>query len=210
MHTHSILSHDGGIREEEYQHILKKGMLDYVAITDHNTIAYAIFLRKSLGEQIIVGEEITSKEGHVIGLFLTKPVAPFLPLQETISLIKNQGGIVYIPHPFDVYRKGIGEKHLILAKKDIDVIETFNARVIFRSQNQKATQFAEKLGIVKAAGSDAHAANGLGKTYTSVMNKITRDTLKQTLQNALLHEQYASFFDYLSPKVNRVKKRLRY
>src|SRR5476649_2676258 len=97
LHTHSIASPDGSITLEDYRSILNSGRLDMVAITDHNTIGFAMATKKTLGVRIIVGEEIKCLEGEIIGLFLSKPVEPGRPYTQTIEDIKDQGGLVYIP-----------------------------------------------------------------------------------------------------------------
>lgn len=206
LHTHSVKSPDGSITVSDYEKALHAHLLDYVAITDHNAIDYALFCQKKLGEQIIIGEEINTKQGHVIGLFLKKIIEKDQDIEKTIELIKEQNGLVYIPHPFDTFRNGIGKKNLLLIKETIDIIESFNARVIFAWQNNKALEFTQKEKIIQACGSDAHSATGLGKTYTIVTNTVASDTLKQALRNASFHAQYLSFFDYLTPKINRIKK----
>src|SRR3954467_12292615 len=105
LHTHSIASPDGSLGLEDYRRALAEKRLDYIAITDHNRIDFAAQIRATLGEQIIIGEEITAVEGEVIGLFLREAVPAGLPLAETIQRITDQGGVVYIPHPFETVRK---------------------------------------------------------------------------------------------------------
>ncbi|MDA1317355.1 MAG: hypothetical protein O3B87_05045, partial [bacterium] len=98
LHTHSVLSHDGGISELEYKSVLDAHILDFVAITDHNQIEFALQMHEQFPEKIIVGEEIKTNEGDIIGLFLTKLISPGLSSKKTVELIKDQDGLVYIPH----------------------------------------------------------------------------------------------------------------
>ncbi len=194
FHTHSILSQDGGISENDYKKALVEKKLDYIAITDHNEIDYALLCQKNLGENIIVGEEITTSSGEIIGLFLTKRVPPNLTLQETIKQIKKQHGIVYIPHAFDTHRFGIGEKNLRVIQQDIDIIETFNGRMTIASANIEAENFAQENSITSACASDAHSANGLGYTYTIVGEK-----------NLSYNKKYLSSLAYCAPMYNRIR-----
>src|ERR1700690_3423004 len=95
LHTHSILSHDGGVTEADYTTILNHGILDCVAVTDHNQILFAQRLHTRFKNRIIVGEEISTAEGHLIGLFLTRAIAPGLSAEKTAYHIKEQNGLVY-------------------------------------------------------------------------------------------------------------------
>ncbi|MCA9330415.1 PHP domain-containing protein, partial [Candidatus Saccharibacteria bacterium] len=112
LHTHSQASPDGGITAEQYAHVLSTGLLDMIAITDHNSIAYAQEVQKQLGDKIIVGEEIMTNDGEIVGLFLTQVIEPGLSAQETCRRIKAQHGLVYIPHPFETVRKGLHPEKL--------------------------------------------------------------------------------------------------
>ena len=122
LHTHSILSYDGGISRQEYINALNNKILDCIAITDHNEIDFALNLYKDFPKNIIVGEEIMTNDGEIIGLFLKKLIPKHLSVIKTIELIKEQNGLVYIPHPFDLMRAGIGEDLLKKHIKDIDTL----------------------------------------------------------------------------------------
>lgn len=208
FHTHSIFSPDGGITKKEYEKILAEKKLDAVAITDHHSVEYALYCQKKIGERIIVGEEMTSTVGHVIGLFLTKTISSGLSLEETIERIHAQNGLVYIPHPFDVARHGIGKRNLETIEGKIDILESFNARIIFRLQNKHAGEFAFAHNVIQAAGSDAHSASSLGFTYTVLSEIPTAHTLPVLLSEATYKTQYLPFLSYFQPKLNRIRKRL--
>ncbi len=112
---------------------------------------------------MIVGEEVkTAEQGEVIGLFLSKKIPKGLTLQDTIAEIKRQGGLVYVPHPFDRLHSIPDYEHLLAVLEDIDAIEIFNPRVALPAFNEEAMRFASKYGIVGGAGSDSHVAQGLG------------------------------------------------
>lgn len=208
LHTHSIMSFDGSISEKDYRQILESGKLDFVAITDHNTIEFAQKLQKKLGDKIIVGEEITTQEGDIIGLFLAEKTEPGLTLSEAIQEIHRQKGLVYMPHPCDTLRKGIGEKLLLKYKKGIDIIEGFNARMIVRSYNLKAQEFARKCTMPMGVGSDAHTKYGLGSAYVLVDEIFTRKNALTLLQNAYFHVHYQPLLAFLAPKINKIKQKL--
>ena len=111
---------------------------------------------------VIVAEEVKTAEGEVIGLFLKEAIPPALSFDETLSLIKEQGGLVYVPHPFDALRTTPSYRALVDNLHRIDVIEIYNAKVALSSFNLSAERFAAKYNIVAGAGSDAHVLQGLG------------------------------------------------
>lgn len=206
LHTHSILSPDGGLTKEDYEHVLTRGILDFVAITDHNQVSFAQEMRKKWGEKIIVGEEIMTTSGEIIGLFLQERIAPKQSVADTLAAIHAQKGLVYIPHPFDMLRRGIGEKVFLQYLKDIDIIEGFNARVILPLHNAKALRFAKKHNLPIGVGSDSHVVRGIGHAYAIVDKKFTALSVKQLLSHAAYSQEYQHFFAYLAPKLNRLRK----
>jgi hypothetical protein len=138
--------------------------LDAIAITDHNEISGALEARdRADGIKVIVAEEIkTADQGEVIGLFIEEKIPRGLSLEETIAALKDQGGIVYVPHPFDRMHSVPDYEHLLKVVEDIDAIEVFNPRVAFSTFNEEAARFAAKYRITAGAGSDSHVAQGLG------------------------------------------------
>ncbi|HEY8584320.1 MAG TPA: PHP domain-containing protein, partial [Capillimicrobium sp.] len=134
--------------------------------TDHNEISGALEAQAKAAEfgvKIIVGEEVkTASQGEVIGLFLTEKIPRGLTLQETVAEIKRQGGLVYVPHPFDRMHAVPDYEHLLAIVDDVDAIEVFNPRVAIGAFNEEAQRFAAKYRIVAGAGSDSHVAQGLG------------------------------------------------
>lgn len=209
LHTHSIASPDGGITPSEYQQILADGTLDYVAITDHDTIDFAQKLKAKYGEQIIIGEEISTLEGDIVGLFLTECIAPNQTLIDTAKAIKKQNGLVYIPHPFETVRKGVSKTALESILDFIDIVEVFNGRAVFQNKGPLATAFARINNLPGASSSDAHGAKGLGSAYTIISKKPSPSNLVKQLRTARLTTKRPPLKTLLYPKTNRLKKRLR-
>lgn len=206
LHTHSEASRDGSITTTQYHQVLEDGTLDYVAITDHNKIDFALELQKTLGNKVIVGEEINTKEGEVIGLFLTEKISRDMTVKETIRAIKKQNGIVYVPHPFETVRKGLPRKVIESIIDDIDVMEVFNGRAFFQNKGPEAATLARINNIPGMASSDAHGAKGLGTAYGVIHKPPTANNLADQLSTAKLIMKRPPLKTLLYPKANRIKK----
>ncbi len=207
LHTHSIASPDGSLTLNDYDFMLKNDFLNYIAITDHNTIKLAQTIQQQLGQQIIVGEEILTKEGEIIGLFLNKLIPANLSLKETIQLIHYQGGLVYIPHPFALNRHGIGLKLIEKNITSIDIIECYNGRSLLNNHYRKIFDMIEKFGLVGVASSDSHGRIGFGRTY-SIIEKIAinQTNLIESLKKVHYHYRPAGLIARLYPTFNRLRK----
>ena len=209
LHTHSSASPDGGISEAQYRKALDSGLLDCVAVTDHNRIDFAMELQQSLGERIIVGEEIMSDAGEIIGLFLTEVVEPGLSPLDTIAAIRNQGGLVYIPHPFETIRKGLHPAVLEELSDTIDMIEICNGRAFAQNRSEQAVVWAKLNHVIGMASSDAHGYHGLGRTYTQLSQLPTRDNLLQLSMSGIPRTERPGIRALLYPKYHRLKRKLR-
>lgn len=209
LHTHSIASPDGGLTTKQYQQLISEGLVDYVAITDHNRIDFGLKLHEKLGDKVIVGEEIMTTEGEIVGLFLKKPIRPDLTPKQTISAIKEQGGLVYVPHPFETVRKGVHASTLEELADQIDIIEIYNGRVFAQDRSKQAVIWAKMNQVIGVASSDAHGMKGMGRTYTRISSTPSRDNLLSLLASAIPVAQRPSLRGILYPKYNRLKKRVR-
>jgi predicted metal-dependent phosphoesterase TrpH len=138
--------------------------LGAIAVTDHNEISGALDAEaKAEGIKVIVAEEVkTAEQGEVIGLFIREKIPRGMTLGETIAEIRRQGGLVYVPHPFDRMHAVPDYEHLLGVIEDVDAIEVFNPRVAIAEYNEEALRFAAKYRIPAGAGSDAHVPQGLG------------------------------------------------
>ncbi len=166
LHMHTDTSHDCATPVEVLLATARERGLGAIAVTDHNEIDGALEaaeLAAQYGMKVIVGEEVkTASQGEVIGLFIQEKIPRGLTLQETIAEIKRQGGVVYVPHPFDRMHSVPDYEHLLDVLDDIDAIEIFNPRVAVGTFNDEARRFAQKYRLAMGAGSDAHVAQGLG------------------------------------------------
>lgn len=208
LHTHSAASPDGGLRLADYQRVLQAGTLDYIAITDHDQIAAAQRIKQQLGElgdRIIVGEEISTPAGDIIGLYLSDVVQAGLSPREAAERIKQQGGLVYVPHPFETVRSGMNAEVLDSIADLVDIVEVYNGRAVFQDRGRDAGQWAASHHKPSAASSDAHGAIGWGKTYSVIAAPPTMETLPGLLAGAT-HVTQRVGLGIIYPKLNRVAK----
>jgi glycosyltransferase involved in cell wall biosynthesis len=164
LHMHTDHSYDCATPVEVLLAEARSRGLGAIAVTDHNEISGAHAARAHAdGIRVIVGEEVkTADQGEVIGLFIEDKIPRGMTLQETIAEIKRQGGLVYVPHPFDRLHSVPDYEHLLDVLDDVDAIEVFNPRVAITEFNDEAARFAAKYRIPAGAGSDAHVPQGLG------------------------------------------------
>jgi glycosyltransferase involved in cell wall biosynthesis len=166
LHMHTDHSHDCATPVEVLLATAREQGLGAIAITDHNEISGALEAREkaaAAGVKVIVAEEVkTANQGEVIGLFIEEKIPRGLTLAQTVAEIKRQGGLVYVPHPFDRMHSVPDYEHLLTILDDVDAIEVFNPRVAIGAFNEEAVRFAAKYRIVAGAGSDSHVAQGLG------------------------------------------------
>ena len=166
LHMHTDHSSDCATPVDVLLATARDAGLGAIAITDHNEISGAHDARAKAAEfgvKVIVAEEVkTADQGEVIGLFIEEKIPRGMTLEETIAEIKRQGGLVYVPHPFDRMHSVPDYEHLLAVVEEIDALEVFNARVAIAAFNEEAVRFAAKYRIVGGAGSDAHVPQGLG------------------------------------------------
>jgi predicted metal-dependent phosphoesterase TrpH len=144
--------------------------IDVLCITDHNTIAGARRLVDSLPCRVVIGEELRIGRGELIGLFLTDPVPKGLSLVDSAAAIRDQGGVVYVPHPFDPMRNCLRPEQIaeLVDAGLVDAIEVRNAKTSLESLNRRAGDFASSHGLLAGAGSDAHVPAALGAAYVEM------------------------------------------
>lgn len=207
LHTHSEASPDGSISAEQYQKTIDSKLLDVIAITDHNRIDFAQKMHALLPDSIIVGEEIMTTAGEIIGLYLSEVIIPGQTPHETIRAIKKQGGIVYIPHPFETVRKGLHPAVLDELVEYVDIIEVCNGRALLQNKSAQSAVWARLNAKISAASSDAHGMKGLGTTYTTVQSMPNSKTLKELMDSGIPMTTRPKIRALLYPKINRLRKK---
>jgi len=166
LHLHTSWSHDCSIEVDDLLDHAEVQGLDAIAVTDHNVIGGALeAAERARGRRLTVipGEEVkTADQGEVIGLFLREEIPRGMSFGDTIAAIRAQGGLVYLPHPFDRMHAIPKPETLHRHLAEIDVLEVYNARLLFEAYNEEALRFARKYNLTPGAGSDAHVLAGVG------------------------------------------------
>jgi predicted metal-dependent phosphoesterase TrpH len=192
LHMHTDHSPDCATPVDVLLDSAKRAGLGAIAVTDHNEISGAHEARaRANGIKVIVSEEVkTAHEGEVIGLFIEEKIPRGMSLRETIDAIHAQGGLAYVPHPFDRLHSVPDYEHLLKVVEDIDILEVFNARVIARGFNEEAQRFADKYRVVAGAGSDSHVAQGLGTVKIRMRDFDGAEEFLESLRDAdILHKR---------------------
>ena len=188
LHMHTDHSSDCATPVDVLLATAKSIGLGAIAVTDHNEISGALDAAAKADEygiKVIVGEEVkTADQGEVIGLFIHEKIPRGMTLSETIAEIRRQGGIVYVPHPFDRMHSVPDYEHMLAVVSDIDAIEVFNPRIAIPAFNEEAVRFAGKYRIVGGAGSDAHVAQGLGSVRIRMRDFDGPEEFLESLRDA--------------------------
>lgn len=210
FHVHTRFSKDSILNKYFLLLMCKIKKIDLLAITDHNEIKGALkykpfFLKHKI--EIIVGEEIMTKNGEIIGLYLNKKVSPNLSVKKTIEEIKKQGGLIYLPHPYDEKRHKtvLEEKYQEKYKNEFDFIEIHNGRNIKDEFDTKQKQIQKKLNIVPIIGGDSHTFFEIGRNYV-VFEYSGKENLKEAIKKANFHKSKCILFAHKITKIARIIK----
>jgi len=208
LHIHTTYSFDSSIDPASLREMCRERGLAGVAVTDHDSLQGGLNFASELPDLIVIpGSEIRSAEGEIIGLFLCEEVPPGLPAPETMRLIHEQGGLVVIPHPFDIVKlKRMKARRLEELLGEIDAVEALNGKPRWWWANSSAQSFADAHGIPVTAGSDAHKADHVGLLYTEMDAFSGPAEFMASLAGATLHgKRYSPW----ASQIDRWKSRLR-
>lgn len=206
-HVHTEYSSDGMVSLEKVADICRKKRLEGIAVTDHNTIEGALKLKEIVKDDIviIIGEEIKTREGEITGLFLKRHIPSGLLPEDSIDRIKQQGGLVSIPHPFCRHRRSkLSRDTLMRIIEKVDAIEVFNSRNLTDSDNEYAYQFALETNKGMIVGSDAHLSYEYGMSYVEMPPFSDAETFKKNLVSAKLITRKGPLWTHLITKVNKI------
>jgi len=182
--------------------------INCIAISDHGTVEGALKLESIAPFTVIVAEEILTPHGEIMGLFLRETIPSGLSVEQTIASIRAQGGLVCIPHPFDTLRKSALDGRVIeTIIEQIDIIEVFNARAPLLRGSDRANTFAEKYGLLKSAGSDAHTVAEIGNAYVEMPEFSGRDDFLQALAKGEISGHRTNPLIHFASLWSRLRKR---
>jgi predicted metal-dependent phosphoesterase TrpH len=211
-HLHTNFSRDCAVKPETVVAIAQRRELDALIVTDHNEIAGAYAVKAIAPFPVVLAEEIKTSAGEIIGLFIQERIPRGLPPVETARLVREQGGLVAVPHPFDRLRGSRltlpALEHLV-AEGLVDIIETFNSRTTLMADNQKAVDFARRHDLPAQAGSDAHSPVEYGRAYTEMAPFDGPAAYLANLRGARLVTTASPFYVHALSKVAKYGKKLR-
>ncbi len=211
LHIHTRYSGDSDITLEKLvQRCVELGF-GAIAVTDHGTAEGAIKLsNEKTPFKVIVGEEIASDEGEIIGLFLKGTIPNGLSPEETIKRIRDQGGLVCVPHPFDHYRSSaLQADTLNRIAGSIDIVEVFNARTIPAQNLALPGKFAESYKLLKGAGSDSHSTGEVGRAYITLPDFEGPESFLKAMAKAEIHGLRPTPAIYMRSLLRRSKKKIK-
>lgn len=182
LHVHSMYSVDSTIRPEQLPLYARKRGLDGVAVTDHDRLDSALKISRESNFLILPGMEVTSLDGHIVGLNLKESVPKGLTAEETVDRIHDAGGIAIACHPSAFFKGSLGE----CATSRFDAIEVINSSAIpFRYSVRHSEELASRLGISRVAGSDAHYGPEIGCAYTAVKAELVAQDIVSAIKKGM-------------------------
>jgi predicted metal-dependent phosphoesterase TrpH len=210
FHCHTRFSRDSILREETFiRRAIERG-LTHVCVTNHNNVEGAVAVRDKVAElglqdrlTVILGEEVSTADGEVVGIFLTRTIPRGLSANETADEIHRQGGLVSIPHPFDPFRQSHikeGPLRNLAEMGKIDAIEVFNSRITIQSHNADAAEFAARYGIPGIACSDSHSAFEVAMCFNALPPFDSAEALKAGLPDNDWHGSRSSTLIHLTTR----------
>lgn len=208
MHTHCEASPDSRTKVAEQARAVLAAGIDVICATDHNTIEGALRLRELADRfRVVIGEEISSRDGEIIGLFLERAVPRDLSGEETIARIHDQGGFVVVPHPFSINRRyHMPRASLDRLRSQIDALEIFNAREAIFLNNRSAAAYAKQHDIVGSAGSDAHRASEIGRAFVEMPDFAGRDDFLDSLRQGVAQGRLSGGQVHIYTRYDRLRK----
>ena len=210
LHIHTEYSTDCNTSLEQVINRCLELGINCVAIADHGTAEGALKMRAIAPFPVIVAEEILTPHGEIMGMFLNETIPSRLSVEQAISRIKAQGGLVCIPHPFDTFRRSaLDGKTVEKIVEQIDIVEVFNSRAILLRDSTRAQIFAQKYGLPGSAGSDAHTFGEIGNAYVEMPEFNGRDDFLQALVKGKVFGQRSNPLVRFSSLTQSLKSRFK-
>jgi len=207
LHSHTWFSPDSRMRPEDAIRSCVRRGITCLAVTDHNRIEGALEVAREAPFKVIVGEEVRTDSGEIIGYFLEERVPPGLSARATVELVKAQGGLVCVPHPFDRLRASrLSQRALEEILPEVDVLEVLNARIHLAADRRRAELYAAAHGLPISAGSDAHTPEELGGAYVEMPDFDGPAGFLKSLRRGTLHGRTVTPLVHLSSLAIRLLK----
>jgi predicted metal-dependent phosphoesterase TrpH len=212
-HNHSYYSPDSILPPKTMLWRARRRRLDVIAVTDHNTVCGGLVAQELAAKRypelrVIVGAEVRTADGEVLGLFLSQDIPRDLGAVETIERIHAQGGVAGAPHPFDPYRSGLREAGLHLVEGKLDFIEGLNARMVRGENNDQAQDYAKARGLPMSAASDAHSPREVGRCYVEMPDFETPAQFLESLRAGKLRGRLSSPLIHLVSRYAMLRRAL--
>jgi len=208
FHIHTRYSMDCEMEIDDIIKTCREKGIDCINICDHGTVEGALKMQEKAPFQVIVGEEILTPHGEIMGMFLRETIPSNISVEQAIYRIKEQGGLVCLPHPFDPFRGlSLTSEEIDALAEKIDIVEIFNARSRINSTADKAVEYAARHGLAGTAGSDSHTLREIGHTYSLIPDFTTKEEFIESLQQADIHQKKASIFVHLNSTWTKIRKK---
>jgi predicted metal-dependent phosphoesterase TrpH len=212
-HNHTYYSPDSILSPKTMLWRARRRGLNVIAVTDHNTVRGGLVAQELAAKRfpevrVVVGEEVRTADGEVLGLFLSQDVPRGLSAVETIERIHSQGGLAGAPHPFDPYRSGLRAEGLRLVEGKLDFIEGLNARMVRGENNDQAQEFAKAHNMPMSAASDAHSPREIARCYVDMPDFGTPAQFLESLRAGKLQGQLSSPLIHLVSRYAMLRRAL--
>jgi predicted metal-dependent phosphoesterase TrpH len=207
FHIHTRYSMDSSTEPQEVIRVCLKKHINCIAISDHGAIQGALEVKKLAPFYVIVAEEVLTTRGEIMGMFLREVVPSGLSLEESIRLIKQQGGLLCAQHPYDRFRADALKAEVMEEIKDqLDLVEVFNSRNPLLRSSRQARDFARQHNLPGSAGSDAHASYEIGNAWVEMPEFTGKEDFLHALAEGKVHGHRANPLSHLSSMLSRIKK----
>jgi predicted metal-dependent phosphoesterase TrpH len=210
LHIHTEYSYDCHSRLEDIVKRCGEIGINCLTVCDHDSVEGALRLKEMAPFEVIVGEEILTDHGEIMGLFLNERVPSHCTITQAIEGIRAQGGLIGVPHPFDnMARCGLGPDVMLEILKELNFIEVFNARSPRAEYAERSLEFARRYGLLGSAGSDAHTIGEIGNAYVEMPDFRTKTEFLKSLKQGEIKGQRASYLVHFASTWSKVKNRWR-
>jgi len=207
FHIHTLYSMDSDTKLEDIIERCTESGINCIAIADHGTVEGALKLQEIAPFKVIVAEEVLTPKGEIMGMFLKETVPSGISIEEAISRIRDQGGLVNLPHPFDPLRGlALNGDEMDKLARQIDIVEVFNARCPLSGTSDKALAYAAKHKLPGTAGSDAHSPGEIGRTYVEMPEFDDKKEFIKALRKGKISQHKASILVHLNSTWAKIKK----